>query len=93
MEAEDIRSQTSLAIPIPEQRRGLLLGLPALHAPPGRVPAGWKVPDVLIGGHHAEVAKMARPAGCGRGPDANRPDLLVILTNHRKTAHSKERQS
>jgi len=36
---------------------------------------GWKVPDVLIGGHHAEVAKW-RKQQAARKTRQNRPDLL-----------------
>jgi tRNA G37 N-methylase TrmD len=36
---------------------------------------GWKVPDVLIGGHHAEVAKW-RNQQAERKTRRNRPDLL-----------------
>jgi tRNA (guanine37-N1)-methyltransferase len=37
---------------------------------------GWKVPDVLIGGHHAEVAKW-RAHQAAEKTRRNRPDLLV----------------
>src|ERR1700688_923527 len=37
---------------------------------------GWKVPDVLIGGHHAEVAKW-RAQQAAEKTLRNRPDLLV----------------
>jgi tRNA (guanine37-N1)-methyltransferase len=37
---------------------------------------GWKVPDVLIGGNHAEVAKW-RAQQAGEKTRRNRPDLLV----------------
>ncbi|HXH65735.1 MAG TPA: tRNA (guanosine(37)-N1)-methyltransferase TrmD [Candidatus Limnocylindrales bacterium] len=37
---------------------------------------GWKVPDVLIGGHHAEVAKW-RAQQAAKKTRRNRPDLLV----------------
>lgn len=36
---------------------------------------GWKVPDVLIGGHHAEVAKWRRAAAIEK-TRRNRPDLF-----------------
>lgn len=36
---------------------------------------GWKVPDVLIGGHHAEVAKW-RALQAAEKTRRNRPDLL-----------------
>jgi tRNA (guanine37-N1)-methyltransferase len=38
---------------------------------------GWKVPDVLIGGHHAEVAKW-RAQQAAEKTRRNRPDLLVF---------------
>ena len=37
---------------------------------------GWKVPEVLIGGHHAEVAKW-RAQQAAEKTRRNRPDLLV----------------
>jgi tRNA (guanine37-N1)-methyltransferase len=37
---------------------------------------GWKVPDVLIGGHHAEVAKW-RAQQAAEKTRRNRPDLLL----------------
>jgi tRNA (guanine37-N1)-methyltransferase len=37
---------------------------------------GWKVPEVLIGGNHAEVAKWCRAAALGK-TRRNRPDLLA----------------
>src|SRR5262249_54214923 len=36
---------------------------------------GWKVPEILIGGHHAEVAKWRREAAIAK-TRRNRPDLL-----------------
>ena len=36
---------------------------------------GWNVPEVLIGGHHAEVAKWRREAALAK-TRRNRPDLL-----------------
>lgn len=36
---------------------------------------GWKVPEVLIGGHHAEVAKWRRAAAIEK-TGRNRPDLF-----------------
>jgi tRNA (guanine37-N1)-methyltransferase len=36
---------------------------------------GWKVPEVLIGGNHAEVAKWRREAALAK-TTRNRPDLL-----------------
>jgi tRNA (guanine37-N1)-methyltransferase len=39
---------------------------------------GWKVPDVLIGGHHAEVAKW-RKRQAEEKTRRNRPDLLTEI--------------
>ena len=36
---------------------------------------GWKVPDVLLSGNHAEIAKWRKEQGAKRTRD-NRPDLL-----------------
>jgi tRNA (guanine37-N1)-methyltransferase len=36
---------------------------------------GWKVPEVLIGGNHAEVARWRREAALAK-TRRNRPDLL-----------------
>jgi len=36
---------------------------------------GWKVPEILIGGNHAEVAKWRRAAAIEK-TRRNRPDLL-----------------
>ena len=36
---------------------------------------GWKVPEILISGHHAEVAKWRRKAALEK-TSRNRPDLL-----------------
>jgi tRNA (guanine37-N1)-methyltransferase len=38
---------------------------------------GWKVPDVLIGGNHAEVAAWRRDAAAGK-THRNRPDLQDV---------------
>jgi tRNA (guanine37-N1)-methyltransferase len=37
---------------------------------------GWKVPDVLIGGHHAEVAAWRRAVAIEK-TQKNRPDLFI----------------
>jgi tRNA (guanine37-N1)-methyltransferase len=37
---------------------------------------GWKVPEILIGGNHAEVAKWRRAAALEK-TRRNRPDLLL----------------
>jgi tRNA (guanine37-N1)-methyltransferase len=39
---------------------------------------GWKVPDVLIGGHHAEVGKWRKRQAEGK-TRRNRPDLLTEI--------------
>lgn len=41
---------------------------------------GWKVPEVLISGHHAEVAKWRRAAALEK-TRRNRPDLLAGQAN------------
>jgi tRNA (guanine37-N1)-methyltransferase len=46
---------------------------------------GWKVPEVLIGGNHAEVAKWRRAAALEK-TRRNRPDLL--LREARRSAES-----
>ena len=38
---------------------------------------GWKVPEVLIGGNHAEVANWRRAAALEK-TQRNRPDLLLL---------------
>jgi len=54
-------------------------GHPLLDFPHYTRPAdfrGWKVPDVLIGGNHAEVANWRRAAALEK-TQRNRPDLLL----------------
>ncbi|MBV9009838.1 MAG: tRNA (guanosine(37)-N1)-methyltransferase TrmD [Verrucomicrobia bacterium] len=49
-----------------------------LEAPQYTRPAefrGWKVPDVLLGGNHAEIARWRREQALAR-TEKNRPDLL-----------------
>jgi tRNA (guanine37-N1)-methyltransferase len=53
--------------------RHLLLDFPHYTRPAEY--RGWKVPDVLIGGNHAEVAKWRRTAAIEK-TQRNRPDLL-----------------
>ena len=55
------------------QAQGMLLDYPHYTRPADF--RGWKVPEILIGGHHAEVAKW-RKRQAGRKTRQNRPDLL-----------------
>lgn len=55
---------------------GLLLDFPHYTRPAEF--RGWKVPDVLIGGNHAEVAKWRRQMALAK-TRRNRPDLLPDL--------------
>jgi tRNA (guanine37-N1)-methyltransferase len=58
---------------IPESRKAkLMLDFPHYTRPAEY--RGWKVPDVLIGGHHAEVAKWRRQQAAEK-TQRNRPDL------------------
>jgi tRNA (guanine37-N1)-methyltransferase len=77
--AGDFTSATQAA---PLQRRdvlknddsnGLLLDYPHYTRPAEF--RGWAVPEVLIGGNHAEVAKWRRKAALEK-TQRNRPDLL-----------------
>lgn len=52
---------------------GILLDFPHYTRPPEY--RGWKVPEILIGGNHAEVAKWRRAAAIEK-TRRNRPDLL-----------------
>jgi len=66
-------STTANAATIPPSRQvKLLLDFPHYTRPAEY--RGWKVPDVLIGGHHAEVAKWRRQQAAGK-TRRNRPDL------------------
>jgi tRNA (guanine37-N1)-methyltransferase len=58
----------------PPATRHLLLDYPHYTRPAEF--RGWKVPEVLIGGHHAEVAKW-RAQQAAEKTRRNRPDLLV----------------
>ncbi len=57
----------------PASTRGVLLDFPHYTRPAEY--RGWKVPDVLIGGNHAEVAKWRRDKALEK-TRRNRPDLL-----------------
>ena len=48
---------------------------PARYAPQHRPGDSWDVPEVLLSGHHAEVARWRREAALAK-TRANRPDLL-----------------
>ena len=59
---------------VPEAARSVLLDFPHYTRPAEY--RGWKVPDVLIGGNHAEVAKWRRHTAIEK-TRRNRPDLLT----------------
>lgn len=63
--------------PLPENHsaaaNGMLLDFPHYTRPAEY--RGWKVPEILIGGNHAEVAKWRRAAAIEK-TRRNRPDLL-----------------
>jgi tRNA (guanine37-N1)-methyltransferase len=73
----------SFSVPSPSPVGGIGHALPVashslLDYPHYTRPAdfrGWKVPDVLIGGNHAEVANWRRAAALEK-TSRNRPDLL-----------------
>lgn len=58
----------------PAGARGVLLDFPHYTRPAEY--RGWKVPEVLIGGNHAEVAKWRRQKALEK-TRRNRPDLLL----------------
>ena len=58
--------------------RGVLLDFPHYTRPAEY--RGWKVPEVLIGGNHAEVAKWRRQKALEK-TRRNRPELLGETTN------------
>ena len=58
----------------PTGARGVLLDFPHYTRPAEY--RGWKVPEVLIGGNHAEVAKWRRQKALEK-TRRNRPDLLL----------------
>jgi tRNA (guanine37-N1)-methyltransferase len=58
----------------PTAARGVLLDFPHYTRPAEY--RGWKVPEVLIGGNHAEVAKWRRQMALEK-TRRNRPDLLA----------------
>ena len=58
----------------PDRARSVLLDFPHYTRPAEY--RGWKVPDVLIGGNHAEVAKWRRHMAIEK-TRRNRPDLLA----------------
>lgn len=71
LEADD---SISMAGNLSARKARLLLDYPHYTRPAEY--RGWKVPDVLIGGHHAEVAKW-RAQQAAEKTRRNRPDLLV----------------
>ena len=65
---------TQLVAPQPEAIADLLLDFPHYTRPADF--RGWKVPEVLIGGNHAEVARWRRERAVEK-TRRNRPDLAV----------------
>jgi tRNA (guanine37-N1)-methyltransferase len=59
---------------VPDAARSVLLDFPHYTRPAEY--RGWKVPDVLIGGNHAEVARWRRHMAIEK-TRRNRPDLLA----------------
>ena len=57
----------------PAPTRGMLLDFPHYTRPAEF--RGWSVPEVLIGGNHAEVAKWRRAASVEK-TRRNRPELI-----------------
>src|SRR5580700_3153586 len=71
---ETVKSGTVGQVPIDSNRvEGMLLDFPHYTRPAEF--RGWVVPEVLIGGNHAEVAKWRRAAALEK-TRRNRPDLL-----------------
>jgi tRNA (guanine37-N1)-methyltransferase len=75
--AERVKDAATLLIgaqhAAPVQDRGWLLDFPHYTRPAEF--RGWSVPEVLVGGNHAEVAKWRRAAALEK-TRRNRPDLL-----------------
>jgi tRNA (guanine37-N1)-methyltransferase len=72
--ASDIQHTLSESRHLPRVTRHFVLDFPHYTRPAEY--RGWKVPDVLIGGHHAEVAKWRRQQALEK-TRRNRPDLLA----------------
>jgi tRNA (guanine37-N1)-methyltransferase len=70
----EVEESTSVADNSRPRKARLLLDYPHYTRPAEY--RGWKVPDILIGGHHAEVAKW-RAQQAAEKTRRNRPDLLV----------------
>ena len=70
----EVEESISVADNFHSRKARLLLDYPHYTRPAEY--RGWKVPDVLIGGHHAEVAKW-RAQQAAEKTRRNRPDLLV----------------
>jgi tRNA (guanine37-N1)-methyltransferase len=71
---ETVKSGTVCQVPTASNRvEGMLLDYPHYTRPAEF--RGWVVPDVLIGGNHAEAAKWRRAAALEK-TRRNRPDLL-----------------
>lgn len=65
--------------PLPDGRVGILdcpqYTRPAEYKSPHSGGESWEVPDVLLSGHHAQIARWRRDAALAK-TRANRPDLL-----------------
>ena len=72
-EAQPRAVRSEQAAPLREPAADLLLDFPHYTRPADF--RGWTVPEVLIGGHHAEVAKWRREQALAK-TRRNRPDLL-----------------
>jgi len=78
LSGSDVASTTGPSYPF-TRHESRITGKVLLDFPHYTRPAdfrGWKVPEVLIGGHHAEVAKWRRAAALEK-TRRNRPDLLL----------------
>src|SRR5215470_12703735 len=74
--SEDFSSKVSSRLHADQSaaENGVLLDFPHYTRPAEY--RGWKVPEILIGGNHAEVAKWRRAAAVEK-THRNRPDLLA----------------
>jgi tRNA (guanine37-N1)-methyltransferase len=71
--ASVVEENISVAVGEPEGGVQMLLDFPHYTRPAEY--RGWKVPDVLMGGNHAEVAAWRRSAAVKK-TQRNRPDLI-----------------
>jgi len=73
-QTEPVQADSSASGARPRTVRDLLLDFPHYTRPADF--RGWKVPEVLIGGNHAEVAKWRREQALAK-TRRNRPDLAL----------------